>query len=76
MKLFVNNRLGAREEIVCSASDTVGDFKKLAALKLGTKAEAIMLKRQGQRALNDSRSLADYKIGDGTSLDYELDTRD
>ena len=74
MGVFVNNRLGSKAEILCSPSDTVGDFKKLAALKLGTGAEAIRLKRQGQRALRDAITLEDYEIGNGSSLDYEIDT--
>lgn len=74
IRVYVNNRLGSRAEIVCSPSDTVGDFKKIAAQQLGTSAEAIRLKRQGQRALRDATTLEDYEIGNGSSLDYEIDT--
>ncbi|KAK4697572.1 ubiquitin-like protein 5, partial [Lecanoromycetidae sp. Uapishka_2] len=74
--VFVNNRLGARYEIVCSSSDAIGDFKKLVAFYSGTKALTIMLKRQGQRPFKDSLTLGDYEIGDGSSLDLEIDTTD
>ena len=74
IRVFVNNRLGAKAEIFCSPSDTVGDFKKIAARRLGTGAEAIRLKRQGQRALRDNITLGDYEIGIGSCLDYEIDT--
>ena len=72
--LYINNRLGRREVIPCSSTDTIGDFKKLAALYLGTKVEAIMLKRQGQRPLKDTLTLKDYEIGNGSGLDLETDT--
>lgn len=75
-RVFVNNRLGTKAEIICSSSDTVGDFKKLVAMKLGLKVEAIMLMRQGQRPLKDDISLMDYEIGSGSSLDLEMDTSD
>lgn len=74
IKVFINNRLGSRAAIICSPSDTIGDFKKLAELQLGTRAEAIRLKRQGHRALRDAMTLEDYEIGNGSSLDYEIDT--
>ena len=35
-----------------------------------------MLKRQGQRALKDGLTLEDYEIGNGSSLDLEVDTED
>ena len=74
MRVFINNRLGAKAEVICSPSATVGDFKKIAARNLGTGAEAIRLKRQGQRALRDAITLEDYEIGNGCCLDYEIDT--
>lgn len=74
--MILNNRLGGRKEIMCSQSDTICHFKKIAAVYLGMKPEAIMLSRQGQRALKDSLTLEDYEIGNGSSLDLEVDTRD
>lgn len=76
IRVFVNNRLGTKAEILCSPSDSVGDFKMLAAMRLGLKVESIMLKRQGQRPLKDRITLQDYEIGCGSSLDLELDTGD
>ena len=72
--VYINNRLGRREAIPCFSTDTIGDFKKVAALYLGTKAEAIMLKRQGQRPPKDTLTLEDYEIGNRSSLDLETDT--
>ena len=72
IRVIVGNRLGSRSEILCLPTDTIGVFKRLAAMQLGLKAENILLKRQGQRALKDSLTLEDYEIGDGSSLDLEL----
>lgn len=72
----VNNRLEIKYEILCSTADSIGDSKKLVAVYSGTKPAAIMLKRQGQRPFKDSTTLGDYEIGDGSSLDLEVDTRE
>ena len=74
--VHLNNRLGRRTAIQCSPQDTVKTLKLLASLQLGTRPEAIMLKRQGQRALKDGLTLEDYEIGNGSSLDLEVDTED
>ena len=42
----------------------------------GMKPEAIMLKRQGQRTLRDNLTLEDYRTGDESSLDVEVDMGD
>lgn len=76
MRVFINNRLGTRTEIPCSPSDTVGDFKKLAAVYLGTRSQAMILKRQGERPFKDTLTLEDYEVHDGASLDLEVDTCD
>ncbi|KAL8705637.1 MAG: hypothetical protein Q9201_001274 [Fulgogasparrea decipioides] len=76
IRIIINNRLGTRNEILCSPSDTISDFKKLAALHIGVKPEAITLKRQGERPLKNSLTLADYEVGNGACLDYEVDTTD
>ena len=36
----------------------------------------MMLKRQGERRLKDFLTLEDYAIGNGSSLDLEVDTCD
>ena len=74
--IHLNNRLGRRTAIQCSPQDTIHTLKLLASLKLGTRPEAMMLERQGQRALKDGLTLEDYEIGDGCSLDLEVDTED
>lgn len=76
IRIFINNRLGNRREILCSPSATIGAFKGVAAKQLGTRPEAILLKRQGERPFKDSLTLEDYEIGDGSSLDFEIDTGD
>jgi len=72
----VNDRLGTRYEILCSSSTTIGDFKKLVAVCSGTKADAILSKRQDHRLLKDSITLGEYEIGEESSLDLETNTRD
>lgn len=47
--VFINSRFGTRIEVLCSPSDTIGAFKRIAAVDLGTRPEAVMLKRQGER---------------------------
>ena len=74
--VFINNRLGTRTEILCSPSDTIGAFKKLAAVCIGTRPEAMLLKRQGERPFRDVLTLEDYGINNGSSLDLEVDTGD
>lgn len=75
-RIIINNRLGTRAEILCSPSDTIGDFKKVAALYIGQPAGSIMLKRQGGKAMKDQLTLEDYEVSNGSSLDFELDTGD
>lgn len=72
--IHLNNRLGRRTAIQCSPQDTIHTLKLLASLKLGTRPEAMMLRRQGQRALKDGLTLEDYEIGNGNSVDLEVDT--
>lgn len=76
MRVFINNRLGTENEVPCSPSDTIGAFKKVAAEHLGTRPEAMILKRQGERPLKDFLTLEDYEIRNGSSLDLEIDTGD
>ena len=76
MKVFVNNRLGICREILCSPTDTISDFKKSAAMKIGIKPEAMVLKRQGQRQFRDHLTLKDYEIGNGSPVELEIDRGD
>ena len=74
--VFVNNRLGRKFDIPCSPADTIGEFKKFVAVYSGASAERILLRRQGMKAFRNDLTLADYEIGDGASLDLEVDTTD
>lgn len=74
MHVYVNSRLGGRFNILCSPTDSIGDFKKMVAVYAGTRAVAILLKRQGMRPFLDRLTLEEYEIGDGSSLDMEVDT--
>ena len=76
IRLVINNRLGTKTEIPCSPSDTIGAVKKIAAVRLGTKPEAMILKKQSERPLKDALTLEDYEFYDGSSLDLEVDTCD
>lgn len=74
--VHVNNRLGIKSAIRCSASDSIKDFKKLVAHQLGVRPDEILLKRQGQRPFKDSLTLQDYEIGHNSSIDLEVDSTD
>ena len=76
IRVFINNRLGTRTEILCSPTDTIGAFKRLAAVYMGTRPKAMLLKRQGERPFRDFLTLEDYGINNGSSLDLEVDTGD
>lgn len=66
--ISVNDRLGKKVRILCNEDDTIGDIKKVLAVKTGTKAERIILKRW-YTIFKDHITLQDYEIGDGTNLD-------
>ena len=74
--VHINNRLGGSTAIQCFPQDTIRTLKIIASLRLGIRPDAMMLKRQGQRALKDGLTLEDYEIGDGSSVDLEVDTED
>ena len=76
MVVHLNNRLGRRITIQCIPKDTIKTLKILASWQSGIRPEAMMLKRQGQRALRDELTLEDYEIGNGSSVDLEIDTED
>ena len=74
--IHISNRLGTRTSLQCLPTDTIRTLKLLASLKLGIRPEAMLLKRQGQRKLRDGLTLEDYGIGDGSSVDLEVDLGD
>ncbi|KAL8712651.1 MAG: hypothetical protein Q9220_003182 [cf. Caloplaca sp. 1 TL-2023] len=72
----VNDRLGTKAAVPCLASDSIGDFKKIVAARIGREPHEIMLKRQGERPFKDMLTLEDYGVGNGVQLDLEVDTGD
>ncbi|KAJ6258773.1 hypothetical protein Dda_6826 [Drechslerella dactyloides] len=63
-----NDRLGKKVRVKCEPDDTVGDFKKLLAAQIGTAPEKIVLKKW-YTTFKDHITLADYEIGNGSSLE-------
>lgn len=50
------------------SEDTVGDFKKVLSLQLGTQHTKIILQKGGS-VLKDHITLDDYEVHDGTNLE-------
>lgn len=68
IEVVCNDRLGKKIKVKCLPEDTVGDFKKLVSLQIGTAADKIVLKK-GYRMFKDHITLDDYEIHDGTNLE-------
>lgn len=68
ISISFNDRLGKKVRIICNEDDTIGDIKKVLAVKTGTAAGKIVLKRW-YTVYKDHITLADYEIGDGSCLD-------
>lgn len=68
IEVIVDDKMGKRSRVKCSASDTIGDLKKLAAAQLGTKAEKIVLKKEYIFYKNHI-TLDDYEISDGFAFE-------
>lgn len=68
IEVICNDRLGKRIKVKCLAEDTIGDFKKVLSLQIGTAAEKIVLKK-GYRIFKDHITLDDYEIHDGTNIE-------
>lgn len=66
--ITVNDRLGKKVRILCNEDDTIGDLKKVIAVKIGSTADRITLKRWN-KLFNDTLTLWDYEIGDGSNLE-------
>lgn len=66
--ITVNDRLGKKVRILCNEDDTIGDIKKVIAVKTGTKADRIILKKW-YTVFKDHITLEDYEIGNGTNLE-------
>ena len=66
--ITVNDRAGKKVRILCNEDDTIGDLKKVIAVKIGSTADRITLKRW-TKIFNDTLTLWDYEIGDGSNLE-------
>lgn len=66
--ITVNDRLGKKVRILCNEDDTIGDIKKVIAVKTGTNADRIILKKW-YTIFKDHITLEDYEIGDGSNLE-------
>lgn len=62
------SRLGKRVMVKCMPSDSIGDFKKVLGLQIGTDWKKIILKK-GYMIFKDHLTLDDYEIHDGTYLE-------
>ncbi|KAL3234339.1 Ubiquitin-like modifier HUB1 [Nakaseomyces bracarensis] len=68
IEVVVNDRLGKKVRVKCLEEDTVGDFKKVLALLLGTQPTKLVLQKGGS-ILKDHITLYDYEINDNTNLE-------
>lgn len=66
--ITINDRLGKKVRLLCNEDDTIGDIKKVIAVKTGTRAERIKLKKW-YTEFKDHITLEDYEIGDGSNLE-------
>lgn len=68
LEITCNDRLGRKFIVKCLPEDTIGEFKQVLALQMGSKPQNISLKR-GYTVFKDHISLQDYEINDGTNLE-------
>lgn len=68
IEVCVNDRLGKKIRVKCLEDDTVGDFKKVLSLQLGTQANKIVLQKGGS-ILKDHVTLGDYEVHNDTNLE-------
>lgn len=68
LEVICNDRLGRKIIVKCLEEDTVGDFKKVLGLQIGTPPGKIILKK-GYMVYKDHITLADYEINNGMSLE-------
>lgn len=68
LEVICNDRLGRRVRVKCLSEDTIGDFKKVLGVQIGTNPERIVLKK-GYMVFKDHITLEDYEVHDGSSLE-------
>lgn len=68
LEIVCNDRLGRKITVKCLPEDTIGEFKQVLGLQIGTQPEKLVLKK-GYTVFKDHITLEDYEIGDGSSLE-------
>ncbi|KAG0680636.1 ubiquitin-like modifier hub1 [Pichia californica] len=68
LEVTCNDRLGKKIHVKCLGDDTIGDFKKVLGLQIGTAPDKIVLKK-GYMIFKDHITLDDYEIHDGMNLE-------
>lgn len=68
MEVSCNDRIGRKVKVKCLPEDTIGDFKKVLGVQIGTLPEKIILKK-GYITFKDHITLDDYEIHDGSNLE-------
>ncbi|CAO3645992.1 unnamed protein product [Cunninghamella blakesleeana] len=68
IEIELNDRLGKKVRVKCSPTDTIGDFKKLAAAQIGTDPKKIVLKKW-YKEFKDHITLDDYELHDGMNVE-------
>ncbi|CAH01428.1 ubiquitin-like protein HUB1 [Kluyveromyces lactis] len=69
IEVLVNDRLGKKVNVKCLSEDTVGDFKKVLSVQLGTASASKIVLQKGGSVLKDHITLEDYEVHDGTNLE-------
>lgn len=69
IEVLVNDRLGKKVCVKCLEEDTIGEFKQVLSVQLGTASAAKIVLQKGGSVLKDHITLEDYEIYDGTNLE-------
>lgn len=68
IEVSANDRLGKKIKVKCLPLDTIGDFKKILSLQIGTSHTKIVLKK-GDQIFKDHIGLDDYEVHDGFNFE-------
>lgn len=68
IEVILNDRLGKKIKIECNSDDTVGDLKKMVALRTGSRPEKLRIQKW-YTVFKDHIMLQDYEVVDGMSLE-------
>lgn len=69
IEVLVNDRLGKKVCVKCLEEDTIGEFKQVLSVQLGTASATKIVLQKGGSVLKDHITLEDYEIHDGTNLE-------